>query len=116
MPHAISNPTGLAQQTPRMRSSARKHASHCALYVLVLLLSCRSISAFYYIPDIDVFYIPQEDCHRAPGYSGDGLFIPLSQIMSLLRDTQTTSAGGMRLSENVYCTKIDLTGTVDNAL
>lgn len=65
--------------------------------------------------EINVFFIPREDMHRAPGYTDDGLFLPLSELLSL---AEKAAQSGEDFPESlpVSCTAIHLKGTLSQAL
>ena len=66
-------------------------------------------------PAVEVLYIPHEDLARAPGHSADGVFLPLSQLLTLAREAGNTT-GGQSPSTPVYCTSVELAGTLGAAL
>ncbi|MBN1900761.1 hypothetical protein JW926_05470 [Candidatus Sumerlaeota bacterium] len=65
--------------------------------------------------DIHVFYIPQEDLRKAPGYTENGMFLPLSELLSLA-DMAAKGSDASPESLPVSCASIRLAGNLSNAL
>ncbi|MCX7047120.1 MAG: hypothetical protein NTX50_16735, partial [Candidatus Sumerlaeota bacterium] len=66
-------------------------------------------------PDIEVLYIPHDALPNAPGYSPEGVFLPLSQLLTLAREAGR--AGGAKpLPDAVRCPSIELSGVLDVGL
>ena len=66
-------------------------------------------------PDIEILYIPRGDLPRTPGYSGEGVFLPVSEILEL-RDKATRRDGDTQLKNNAYITSLNLEGLISTRL
>lgn len=100
--------------------SKNKRKFLLSLAPLLLLLALYSITSTSCadessLPEINVFFIPQEDMHKAPGYAKDGLFLPLSKLLSL---AEKASKSGEDFPESlpVSCNAINLKGKLSHAL
>ena len=65
--------------------------------------------------DMQVMYVPQEDLLRAPGYSTEGAFLPLSELLHLARAAADRATTDSR-ARAVYCSGIELSGIASDAL
>jgi hypothetical protein len=85
----------------------------------VLSVSSAAVSAATSAP-LEVIYIPRADLSRAPGYSSQGLFLPLSKLMALVNDaTSATRAAALSTAAQkapVFCTGLELSGQLGEAL
>lgn len=59
---------------------------------------------------LEIFYIPQEDLAKAPGYSSEGVFLPLSQVVELARGADATSTSSAGRGGHLACTGLELKG------
>lgn len=82
------------------------------LQITLLLLLAFPIHAQQ---EIEVFYIPQEDMHKAPGYASSGVHLPLSEILALSQRAWATS-NTQQLADLVYCPSLQLKGALKNNL
>jgi len=65
--------------------------------------------------EVEIFYIPREDLHRVPGYTDQGAFLPLSEILDLTRKAQEKSVTGEK-ELDVHCESIHLEGILKEEL
>ena len=63
---------------------------------------------------LSIFYVPFEDMHRAPGYSGEGAYLPLDELLRLA--SAAGSAETATSGVSVFCKSVDLSGNVDDAV
>ena len=66
-------------------------------------------------PEVQIFYVPQEDLKRAPGYSKDGVFLPLSKLLHLADEARhaTTSS---QIWRGISVSSVELSGTARQSL
>ncbi|MCX7015279.1 MAG: hypothetical protein NTW86_22440, partial [Candidatus Sumerlaeota bacterium] len=62
---------------------------------------------------VEIVYIPQEDFPRAPGYSKDGIFLPLSKLTALAKAASQRAESPLAVP-TVACGSIQLTGAFDD--
>ncbi|MBN1516074.1 hypothetical protein JXA32_05860 [Candidatus Sumerlaeota bacterium] len=67
------------------------------------------------VAPVEVFYIPQEDLARGPGYASEGLYLPLSELLELAAHAQGASEKRETLS-GVCCRSLNLSGTLKEGL
>ncbi|MFH0793344.1 MAG: hypothetical protein V2A74_04860, partial [bacterium] len=67
------------------------------------------------LPSVEIIYIPQEDISRAPGFSQQGVFLPLSDLMALAKGAERIREGEAR-EASVFCTGLELGGELAESL
>ncbi|MCB2153832.1 prepilin-type N-terminal cleavage/methylation domain-containing protein [bacterium] len=66
-------------------------------------------------PPVEVFFVPREDLGRAPGYTAEGVFLPLDQVLALIGEANRRQAA--RPPEKALtCKSIELAGELDRDL
>jgi len=65
--------------------------------------------------ETNIFYIPLEHVSKAPGYSREGMFLPLSELLSLAEKAERKPDKPPG-SLPVYCATLDLKGALNNSL
>lgn len=64
---------------------------------------------------VEIRYIPSEDLSRAPGYEPNGVFLPLSELLTLARAAESSSTTPSD-SQAVRCTSLRLQGKVGDSI
>jgi len=65
--------------------------------------------------ETNIFYIPSEHIAKAPGYSREGMFLPLSELLSLAEKAESKPDKPLGHLP-VYCTSLELKGALKNPL
>jgi hypothetical protein len=66
-------------------------------------------------PAVEIYHIPHEDLDRTPGFDKEGLYLPLSEILMLIRSASRPEQEASQHTA-VTCNRLELEGSLNTPL